>query len=56
MDIQIKKISPMSERNRMIKSLPAHIREKLNDDQLYIHLNLFIKFDKDGSVMSILTS
>ena len=33
----------------MIKTLPKHIREKLNDDQLYIHLNLFIKFDKDGS-------
>ena len=35
--------------SQVIERLPAHIREKLNDDQLYIHLNLFIKFDKDGS-------
>ena len=35
--------------SQVIESLSTHIREKLNDDQLYIHLNLFIKFDKDGS-------
>ena len=33
----------------IIEQLPERIRNKLTDDQLYIHLSLFIKFDADGS-------